>query len=256
MLIGSRRRASLAGGGERPVFVGKTGVTTKTGGSSPTYLYLDSNLTGGIANSPSTGDLVVVGWAVGSRGFSDPPIDYVCRNNNAEIFTIPHTTRLYGNDTNDTSLVLGYRFVTSSHDRIVVISDYGTTGVSHSIQVEVWRGVDTTTPMDVAAVTATGTNTGIPDPGSITPSTLNSEILCFAAGASTDSDPPSGLIASGFTEYTAQQRQGSNSQASIASVFGHYDWVSGAFDPAVFTGGSSSTSNSWAAVLIALRPAS
>lgn len=232
----------------RPQFVGRTkakGVKT----ASDVNVSLTS-LTGGLASAPADGDLIVVGYAFGSR--SDVNLSFAIRDAASNVYTVVGTD-LYGNDTYDTNLVVAYKHAGATPDTQVNITT-GMTDAGYTIMVEVWRGVDSTTVLDVAAVGATGTNTGRPNPGSITPSTALAEVLCFAAGASVDGSTPSALTSSGFTSIDYDQQAGATGQASISSAFGHYDWTSGAFDAAQFGGGSTSTSNSWAAMVLALRP--
>lgn len=232
----------------RPQFVGRTktkGVKT----ASDINVSLTS-LTGGLASAPADGDLIVAGYTFGNK--TDINISFAIRDAGGTAYTVAGSD-LYGNDTYDTNLVVGYKRAGATPDTQVNMTA-GDTDSGYIVMVEVWRGVDPTTPLDVAAVGATGTNTGRPNPGSITPSTALAEVLCFAAGASANGVTPSALTSSDFTSIDYEQQAGGTNMASPSAAFGHYDWTSGAFDAAQFGGGSTSTSNSWAALALALRP--
>ena len=209
-----------------------------------------TSLTGGLASAPANGDIIVVGAAIGARSQLDPTtqIRDAAGNNYTAI-----GSGIYANDSFDTNLGAAYKFAGATPDTSVKLAN-GIANAAYIIMVEVWRGVNTSTPIDVTTVDASGTNTGRPNPGSITPTSASAEVVCFAAGAATEGSAPTALTSSSFSSFVAVEQQGSTSQASLSCGFGHYDWTSGVFDPAEFGGGSTSTSNSWAAKLIALRP--
>lgn len=211
-------------------------------------------LVDGIDTHPSQGDLIVVGLAVGSRedvGLSASSI----RNQAGTVNYTAPASAIYANASFDASLLVGYAFAGVTPDASVTIQPGAFADVAYTIMIEVWRGVDPTTPMDVSVVTASGTNTGLPDPGAITPADTRSKILCFAVGASTDASVPAALTATGFSSYDTVQQQGGTNRASTSTLWGHLDWSSPGVDLPMFGGGSNTTSDSWAAMMLALRPA-
>lgn len=211
-------------------------------------------LVDGIDTHPSQGDLIVVGLAIGSQenvGLSASSI----RNQAGTVNYTAPTSAIYANDSFDASLLVGYAFAGATPDSSVTIQPGAFAHVAYTMMIEVWRGVDPTTPLDVSVVTSSGTNTGLPDPGAITPADTRSKILCFAVGASTDASTPAALTATGFSSYDTVQQQGGTNRASTSTLWGHLDWSSPGVDLPLFGGGSNTTSDSWAAMMLALRPA-
>jgi hypothetical protein len=118
-----------------------------------------------------------------------------------------------------------------------------------------FRGVDTTTPLDVAIVTATGTGSSRPNPGSITPSTAGALIVAIGAGAATTG--AAYTLPGDLSSTTNHWRVGYITEA-VQAMIGmgiKTDWTSGAFDPGQWAGASDAAEQSWAAVTLALRPA-
>jgi hypothetical protein len=117
-----------------------------------------------------------------------------------------------------------------------------------------FRGVDTTTMLDVAIVTSTGTASQKPDPGSITPTTSGAMVVVMGSGAATTG----ALLTNGgdLSSTTNEFRSGYTDENIDASIgMGIFRWTSGAFDPAQFGSTSSDAAEqAWAAAVIALRP--
>ena len=115
----------------------------------------------------------------------------------------------------------------------------------------VFRGVDPITPMDATPATATGANTGRPDPPSITPVTAGA--LLVACGFGTDDVTPVALTApSGYSNLANQS--GANTYGFNAAMALKLWSGSGADDPGSFGGGNVLASRAWCAVTLALRP--
>lgn len=119
--------------------------------------------------------------------------------------------------------------------------------------VFVFRGVDVVTPIDVAAVIASGTATDLADPGAVTPAAAGALIHAIYAAAqatATAWTAPSGI--SGF-------QQISNPNAATKPRIGAgyaKQWAAAAFNPAAVTGGEATkTSDQWVGITLALRPA-
>jgi hypothetical protein len=230
LLMGAvkRRGIEYVGGAILPI---APGTTTPSIGLT--------SLTGGLASSPASGDFVVA-MALSVRG-SDMDLS-------ASGYT--QIAELHADDNVDTNLYVGRKFMGGSPDSSVTFSSDITN--LFVLGVSVWRGVDPTTPLDVTPVTATGINSGIPNPPAITPVTAGSRIIVIGGSPRGTNDlTQAGSELANFMSDTA-------TGGSIHHLaFGHYDdWVSGSFDPTAFQiDGSDSTSHSWAAATIALRPA-
>lgn len=221
------------------------GVAGSRAGSTSTTSQSLTSLTGGSDSAPQEGDLVVVTVGVGSQG----------RNPSCAIsgWSTVGTQLSITVDTYDTSLQVSYKFMTSSPDTSVTIPSSGNIADGQAWAIHVFRGVDPTTPLDVAVVTATGNNTARFDAGPITPTTAGAWVLICGAGAASSNTTaytaPSG--------YTTNWRQANGADTNDCQVgAGYYTgWTSGEHNPGVVGGGSTNTANSWAAFTLALRPA-
>ena len=202
-----------------------------------------TSLTGGLASAPAAGDLVIVYFGVASS----TNLDLVVGSSYTEI------VELYANDTEDTNLVVARKFMGATPDTSFELTN-GTFSLSNAgaVAVQVWRGVDAVTPLDVTSTTATGTNSVLCNPPAITPTTSGAIIVSGGAGAYSDATART-YSSSDLTQFISVGRADSN---SVVIGLGYHVWTSGSFDPAQFTFSSvDSTANSWAAVTLALRPA-
>lgn len=215
-------------------------VWSREGATSTTNVSL-TDLTGGIASAPAENDYVVVMQGIGS-------------NADRAVATTSGYTELadiYANGTTyDANLGVDAKFMGSTPDTTVTIGSSGSANDAQAARIMVFRGVDLTTPMDVAVVTATGTGTAKPNPGAITPITTGAVGVFSGAQAAATA---AALTSSDLTAFASVNQADTN---DIAVGAGYIEWSgSGAMDPAVFGGGSNNSANSWAAVSIALRPA-
>lgn len=201
-------------------------------------------LTGGIASSAQSGDLVVAAYAVGTN--SSRTLAITDGTNNYTLIG----SQIYANTTYDTVLRVAYKRLTGA-DASVTFGPTGTSGHGGAAVVHVWRGVNAATPLDVAAVPASGTGTFTPrqvNPASITPATSGAKILVVGSVAAATAP---NLSASYLSGVTARLRADS---VDSSILIGYVDWTSGAYDPALLTG-TFTASDAWAAMTIALRPA-
>ena len=217
------------------------GKTWSRAGATTTTNVSLTDLTGGIASAPAENDYVVVMQGIGS-------------NADRAVATTSGYTELadiYANGTTyDANLGVDAKFMGSTPDTTVTIGSSGSANDAQAAWIMVFRGVDLTTPMDVAVVTATGTGTANPNPGAITPITTGSVGVFSGAQAAATA---AALTSSDLTAFASVNQADTN---DIAVGAGYIEWSgSGAMDPAVFGGGSNNSANSWAAVSIALRPA-
>lgn len=220
-------------------FVG--GRTQTFAGTTSSQAVALTGLTGGSDTSPSIGDFVVITYAVGSTA-----------NRTLTIGSGDYTTQgasLYANGSSyDANLLVATKYLTAA-DTSVSVSGTGSTASAGSITVSVYRGVDPTTPMDVAATTATGTGTGRPTPPAITPVTAGAWIaICGAAAAATGAV----FIASALSDFMTATS--ADTQDAMVGVGDYQAWTGGAYTPAAWTGGTTGSSESWAAITLALRP--
>ncbi len=236
-----------SGGAGAPIqFVGGA-VANKVGDTSgTTTIALNSGLTGGIASAAANGDLVIAAFATGSTAdrtlsITDGSSDYTLI-----------ATELYANDTYDTNLRVAYKFV--SGDTATTFGTTGSTADAGAMAVYVFRNVDPTTPLDVAATTATATDTVAANPPAITPVTNGAVVVCVGAGGHSSFS----LTFSSGDLFGFQTTIGNDTQRATLGI-GYRDvWPGSSFDAAPFglVGNTDTSTDSSAAVSIALRPAS
>ncbi|WP_066112556.1 MULTISPECIES: hypothetical protein [unclassified Blastomonas] len=223
------------------------GKTASITGSTSTATNISlTDLTGGLASAPAAGDIVIVAYAVSSSG------DVAIGVNTSGYDEI---AELFANDTRDTNLSVSRKIMGSTPDTSVDVSATGGTFNPGVVTIGVWRGADATTPLDVAATTATGLDSWAPNPAAITPSTTGAQIIVIGAGAGGTGTAAIGALSSSELS-NFRTISFDNTARSVGVGMGSFAWTSGAFDPAAFSvSGTNSTSNSNASVTLALRPA-
>lgn len=232
-----------------PPSVGITLVGSKTAdipatAASNTTISL-TDLSGGIGSQPIEGDYVYIAYATASSG--NPAIGIVTAD-------YSELSELNADDTQDSNLSVSRKKMTSTPDTSVDVGPTGSTNDDGCVAIFVLRGVHATTPEDVAVVTATGTNTGRPNAGAVTPTTSGAKVLvCCSAGSPQDVGAVFAQSGSELSNFITRNTSAAVRDATVG--MGMFDWTSGAFDPAAWVGSNTNTSSSWCAVTIALRPA-
>ena len=159
-------------------FVGAASAT----GTSTGYTVDLTALSGGIASSPSTGDLVVVVSAFGATVASAPSVsgDQVGAYTDIETFA-------RANDTWDTNLVTQYAVMGGTPDATLTVTRITDAAYGGGTIALVWRGVDTSNPFNQNYTRVLLTNGSRADPPDATPTVNNSVIIAFGAGMQTTS---------------------------------------------------------------------
>jgi len=221
---------------------GKGAGTAGQGGGS---ISLTTGLTGGSGGAPIVDDLVVVTVSVGTAA-RQPTIAISTPSGYTPLTAQRTTTTTY-----DTNVQTCYKKMGSTPDTSVTIPASGNNqdGIAYAIQV--FRGVDTATPMDVTPTYNTGNAVdNLPDPASIQPVTAGAWIVPCGGGAALAGGTYTASYLTNFLTYNGPDTNDGNVGA------GYYTgWTSGPYDPAKFGGGSVNAANSWGATTIALRPA-
>jgi hypothetical protein len=220
---------------------GKAGAT-----SGNTTIALNGSLTGGIASAVAAGDLVIAAFATGSA--ADRTLAITDGTSNYTLIN----SELAASDTEITNLRVAYKFMGGTPDASTTFGPTGNNADAGAMAVYVFRGVDSSTPLDVAAVPATGTNTSRPNPAGITPTTAGAFIVCVGAGAHDGGVDT--FSSSDLTDFLTVG--GTDDTNDITLGIGHIDnWSSGEFNAAAWTHTQADSANySWAAMSIALRP--
>lgn len=222
---------------QKPIFVGGQSVAVAGRTSALTISF---SLTGGVASAPSNGDVVIISFSAN-----------ISSNLAIGITGYTQIASLYANSSYDTKLYVGYKVITAS-DTSFSINSVGTGSTSNAgaIAVHVWRGLDTTSPLDTST-TATNTTSAIPTPPDITPTVSDPLILICAGnahsqGAPTMTSPMPNLVTVGSND---------TYDTSVAMASLPMPISTAALSPfgMGFTG-TDSSSYSWAAVTVSLKP--
>lgn len=162
---------------------------------------------------------------------------------------------LFADDTQDVSLGVWTKVMGATPDTSVVVDGQGGTDSCTVAIAKAFRGVDPTTPMDVAVTTATGLNTAHADPPSINhnnPSGVATVVVVASGdtgGGTTTYAPPTGYE-------SAWESQSDNDTSDTTVGMGVNFSPADPENPGTATySGTDSTSFAWAAVTMALRPA-
>ena len=224
------------------------GVTGgRAGATSTTTQSLSGTLTGGIATSPAAGDFVVAYCSFGRQSIGNG--QQISGNNSGNYST---ATSQLSNHVYDSSSQLNYQFMGATPDTSLTIPSSFSIENAQRWVVHVFRGVDSTTPFDVAAIPAQGISTGRPDPAAITPGTTGAWIVAFYASAAA-----AGTAYTAPTDFATDWLGGTQSDTTDCMQGGGYytGWTSGSYNPAAITaGGTTNTDDSWTAMTLALRP--
>lgn len=239
--FGAKQAAASGPGPTNIQFVG--GATSSKAGatSGNTTIALNSGLTGGIANSASSGDFVIGVFGTGS--LSDRTLAITDGSTGYTLIG----SELYSTDGSSaaTNLRVGYKFITG--DTSTTFGPTGSNSDAGAMAVYVFRGVNVSNPIDVTTTTATGSGSGAANPPAITPSTEGSYIVCIGSHGSVGGAVFTSSDLTDFLTVTS----GDTNDATIG--IGHYTgWASGPFDAAAF-GTAASSLSAWAAMSIALR---
>lgn len=225
-------------------FVGGA-IASKVGAAAGnSTIPLNSGLTGGIEAAARPGDFVLAAFSTGSSvdrtlAITDGTLDY----------TLIGSELSNAGSSSHHNLRVARKFITSDTD--TTFGPTGNTSDAGAMAVYVFRGVDTSTPLDVAVTTATGTLNWGPNPPSITPITPGAFIVCLGGSASQVADvAPSNP--GGVSDFFSIGQ--SDTYRTGLGICHKDDWISGAFDCPAFGGGAEAGSV-FSAMTIALRPA-
>lgn len=200
-------------------------------------------LTGGLASVPAAGDFVLVSVAV-TTSATDLSVG-VTTSGYSEI------TELFSNDTVASNLSVSSKFMGATPDTTVTVTGKSSSSNGGVAVIQVYRGVDPATPLDVTTTLYPGTNTAIVNPAAITPTTSGAYIVISGMGGHSR-DAAGTYTASYLTSFIQQV---TNNTYDCTAAMGYVPWTSGSYNPAAWTfNASDSTSYSYAVATMALRP--
>lgn len=156
---------------------------------------------------------------------------------------------LYANDAQDTNFGVFRKRMGATPDSTAVVDYVGSVFSDNLDAVEhVLIGVDTTTSEDATTTTATGIDSGTPNPPSITTATANAWVLACAGSTEGDavSNPPTNYI----NLIDIQNASTNNVMMASREITSP-----GAEDPGTYADIVGGTDDSWCAATVAVRPA-
>lgn len=218
-------------------------VAGRTNASSA--LSVNFSLTGGSDSVPSTNDVVIVCPATGSAA-----------GNPAMAITTPTGYTALGQlnqsaVTADTSMDCSWKVMGGTPDTAVTIPGTTNNAWGEAYCIIVFRGVDTSNPMDVAAVSGGNTGTGRPDPSSIDWTTANTWVVIAGSGAA-----GTGANYTAPTGYTTDFVTATGTDTTDAMIgCGYRTDPADPEDPGGYTGGTTGANDSWTSYTMALREA-
>jgi len=230
-----------AGAGAPPITYVGGRVQTFSGTTSDVSISLTS-LSGGVASSPSEGDLVLIFVGISTTSTQ------LTRE-------ITNFRRLVEGSRIDT--VVAYlgcfsKFMGSTPDTSATLVG-GTANIdaAGAVVVQVWRNVDSYVFIDDSKLLAENTNDTVkPNPPSITPATQGAVIVVAGCGAHTQ-----GTQTFSSSDLDGFITGGANDTNDITIGAGYKSWSGGAFDPAQFTFSSGDNlAYSARSCTLALRP--
>ena len=161
---------------------------------------------------------------------------------------------LFADDTQDVSLGVFWKVMGATPDPTAVADGLGGTDAAVAAVCMVFRGVDTGTPMDVAATTATALDTMHPNPPSIDWVTANTWTVIAGASGHTLAGAGTYTFPANYTTNAIDRGADDTSDTTVG--MGYRTAPADPEDPGVMThSGTDSASFSWGAATLALREA-
>jgi hypothetical protein len=207
-----------------PQYVGGQGVNLVGTTSSTNITFA---LTGGIAATPSTDDIVILVFGTASNTDRRATI-FPVKGSDAANYTQISST--YVNGTNDTNAFFGYKFMGATPDTgINLPAGTGNAADGGGVTIHVWRGISTSSPLEGGTKATSGGSTALANPPAASINTAGAiTIVATASGHTGGSDTYSSTQLSNFIN-------GSGSDTFDSSVgMGSYSGA-GPFDPSPFT---------------------
>jgi hypothetical protein len=230
----------------------KTATDTSLGSNND--LSLSSGFTdeSGTPFSLQTGDLVLAGFTAAS----------VTDRNLAVNASTPGwvvDADLFVSDTVKVNFLAVHKFMGSTPDSTIRISPSPPSSTDAlTAYFAVYRGVDTTTPLDVAVATVTSnvaaSDSSKPNPATITPVTTGAMVASIGGAAHNDSTTFPAYTSPDAGDFRVVYNQtGTGGRVPVVGG-GYHAWTSGAVNPVQWDSTRASSDDSWAAVTYALRP--
>lgn len=208
-------------------------------------------LTGGSGSSAIEGDIVVVIWGWATNAVADPGTLTMSTSGYTYAFT-----DLYANDTREANMRMAWKVMTSTPDTAAVCNRVSNGAYGGGIAVQVWRGVDTASPLTGTASGVAITNSNHGNPPAITPAVNNAVVIVGMVGSGATTATGTKTAPTNYgTYHVSTKGDGTGADCYIALSARLLSGGSGVSeDPAAYSGGSTSTSDGACAGTLALQP--
>jgi hypothetical protein len=231
-------------------FVGSAPVVAANDGGAISIAFANLRDAAGATPTVAAGDFVIV--AYGTSVGVDQDISMATAG-------YTEVADLYANaGAADANLGVFRKFLTVPLDTAAAPTTVTGSSVSNIATAFVFRGVNSVSPLDTTVATATGTGSSLPDPGAVTPVTPGAWIVVIGEGSHPGTvGGVAYTLPADLSATTNHWRSGAADGETNNVILGvglKTDWASGAFDPAVWTGGTTGVNDGWAAVTLVLKP--
>jgi hypothetical protein len=199
-------------------------------------------------------DLVIITYAIGDADGLEFDMDAAGFLSGVGFTEIVDTT-VNSADANEIDLGVYWKIMGATPDTSVTIDGQGGNDTSVPAVCMVFRGVDTTNPMDVIPVSTQGSDTMHPNPPSINHNNPSGIWTVIAGASGHNIGSGTFTFPTGYTTNPVYRTHADTSDATVGMGY-RLSGVSDPEDPGVMThSGTDNTGYSWAAATIALRPA-
>ena len=192
------------------------------------------------------GDLVIVTNGYSGNGNGNPGVTTAGYAEVADLFA---------SELKEANFSVNWKLMGAVPDTSVTCRGSDNDNNGSACQAYVWRGADTTTPMDVTPATDTGLESSLFDSPSITPVTAGAVVISLGLSTAASGNGDAAITApAGYSNQVNMRAVGDfeSCQTGIASKA----WSgSGAEDPGAWSNIATNSFDSWAAVTLAIRPA-
>jgi hypothetical protein len=229
------------------------GSGTAVGGTtSVTYNF--SSLLDATSSTPTlaSGDFVLVHYVRTNN--SDQSAASMTPSGYTAISPDQYTSSAWGH----VNELFAYKFITS--DTSVTLPATGASSdYTFAATIHVFRGIDSSTPLDVSATSSTASNGANTDPAAITPTSAGAWIVvgCAASldrSANYNNGSDLSTVTNHFRAVEANSVGGSFYYATVGTGL-KTNWSSGSFDPAAWSSGPQSLASfNSTSITLALRP--
>lgn len=218
-------------------------------GTGTTYSVSLTALTGGSGSSAAIDDIVVVIWGWATNAGADASLTM-----SSSGYTYAFADQ-WANDTREANMRMAYKVLTSA-DATCIANGPNNAAYGGGAVVQVWRGVNTATPLTGTASGTSALNGNHGNPPSITPSVNNALVIVGMVGSGATTATGTKTAPTNYgTYHVSVKGDGTGADGYVALSARLLSGGSGAAEDAgAYSSGSTTTSDGWCAGTMALNP--